>query len=331
MCAAHAGHESTVAFPVLRGAVRVTIAYLAMIVIWSTVALAVKWSIDDVGYAFAAAARFGIAALFIALVVFARREPIPMHRQARITYALSAINFGGFYFLVLGRTTCAVRLDWRDLWQLTVADSADGGGLVRGTFAHSGKTCWPGTWSVGDDCDFWHGLRFRVLLCSRTGVSRCVRRDRRFYACLGKARRRTFAFIADRGNGDFCCDATVFRILGFTDGVWPASGLKLRSILAICYMAIIGTGIVFVLFYYVLKHVAATQIALIGMIAPVISLLLGSMVNDEPFSPRIWTGTGIIVFALLLHEYLPRRIAGRRICRSRTLRWKMFGPSPHIA
>ena len=84
----------------------------------------------------------------------------------------------------------------------------------------------------------------------------------------------------------------------------------MRTTLAICYIAIIGTGFVFILFYYVLNHVSATRIAIIGMIAPVIALLLGNIANNEPFSTRIWSGTGIIVFALLLHEYVPKRSAG---------------------
>ena len=81
---------------------QVSLAYLAMIVIWSTVALAVKWSIDSVGYSFAAAARFSIAAVFIVMVMAVRRERIPLHRQALITYALSATNFAGFIFLFWG-------------------------------------------------------------------------------------------------------------------------------------------------------------------------------------------------------------------------------------
>ena len=310
MCAAHAGHESTVAFPVLRGAVRVTIAYLAMIVIWSTVALAVKWSIDDVGYAFAAAARFGIAALFIALVVFARREPIPMHRQARITYALSAINFAGFIFLFWGAQhvpsgwigvtfgsspllTALMAAAWLGERSLTPVKLVGLGLGVLGMIV-----------IFGTAYDF--GFYFVVGLASVV-VSVAIGAFTLVWVKRVGAHLPSLPIAA---MGIFVVTPLYFAFWWFTDGVWPASGLKLRSILAICYMAIIGTGIVFVLFYYVLKHVAATQIALIGMIAPVISLLLGSMVNDEPFSPRIWTGTGIIVFALLLHEYLPRRIAG---------------------
>ena len=295
------------AFSFLRGVVRVTIAYLTMIVIWSTVALAVKWSIDGVGYAFAAAARFGVAALFIALVIVVRRESIPMHRRARITYGLSAINFASFIFLFWGAQhvpsgwigvtfgsapllTALMAAAWLGERSLTPAKLVGLGLGVLGMLVIFGTA-----YDFG--ANFVYGLA-SVLVSVATGAFTLVW-VKRIGAHLPS--------LPIAAMGIFIVTPLYLAFWWWTDGVWPAAGLNLRTTLAIAYIAIIGTGFVFILFYYVLNHVAATQIALIGMIAPIIALLLGSFANAEPFSPRIWAGTGIIVCALLLHEYVPRR------------------------
>lgn len=86
------------------------------------------------------------------------------------------------------------------------------------------------------------------------------------------------------------------------DGHWPAL-IPARAAAAIVYLGVIGSVIGFMLFYYVLRHLEATRTALITLITPVSSLIIGHLLNREPLSGQVIAGTGLVVSGLLLYEY----------------------------
>ena len=73
------------------------------------------------------------------------------------------------------------------------------------------------------------------------------------------------------------------------------------------YLGVLGTAIGFSIYYFVLKNMSAVSVSLITLITPVMALLLGSYLNDEPLTWRIMLGVSLIIIALLIHEVLPRR------------------------
>jgi drug/metabolite transporter (DMT)-like permease len=77
--------------------------------------------------------------------------------------------------------------------------------------------------------------------------------------------------------------------------------------LAILYLGMIATPIGFALFYYLLIYLSATSVAMITLITPVFSLVLGYFVNQEPLTLKIAIGTGLIVLALAIHAFMERR------------------------
>jgi drug/metabolite transporter (DMT)-like permease len=76
-----------------------------------------------------------------------------------------------------------------------------------------------------------------------------------------------------------------------------------RAIVAIVYLGVIGSVLGFALYYYVLKHVDTTRVALITVITPVIALLLGHLLNGEAIQTEALIGTAAILSGLLLFEY----------------------------
>lgn len=75
---------------------------------------------------------------------------------------------------------------------------------------------------------------------------------------------------------------------------------------AIFYLGIIGTGVGFTLYYYLLKHVTANRIALITLVTPITALSVGSWLNDEPLVPEVWMGASLVCIGLLLYEFTPK-------------------------
>lgn len=59
----------------------------------------------------------------------------------------------------------------------------------------------------------------------------------------------------------------------------------------------------FALYYYVIKHLEASKVSLITLVTPVLALLLGSFLNGEVVSLRLWLGTALILFGLTVHQW----------------------------
>lgn len=76
---------------------------------------------------------------------------------------------------------------------------------------------------------------------------------------------------------------------------------------SILYLGVIATPIGFALYYFVLANMAATNVAMINLMTPVLSLLLGHFVNAEPLTFKVTLGTGLIMLALALHGWMDRR------------------------
>ena len=64
---------------------------------------------------------------------------------------------------------------------------------------------------------------------------------------------------------------------------------------ALLYMAIAGTAITFPLYFWLLEHMEARQVALIGYGTPVVALFLGAFLMGEPMTVRTWVGSAMVV------------------------------------
>ena len=78
-----------------------------------------------------------------------------------------------------------------------------------------------------------------------------------------------------------------------------------RALSSIVYLGIIGSGFGFTLYYFLLKQVSATRVALITLVTPVTGLLVGHWFNSEPLIGQIWLGTACICLGLICYEYKP--------------------------
>ena len=102
---------------------------------------------------------------------------------------------------------------------------------------------------------------------------------------------------------------TLLIAAAFLSIIWIISDNNLpteipdRAGLSILYLAIVGSVIGFLLFYYILKRVEATRTSLITLFTPICALLLGHLSNDEPLNWEIIIGSSFILLSLLLFEF----------------------------
>jgi drug/metabolite transporter (DMT)-like permease len=80
-----------------------------------------------------------------------------------------------------------------------------------------------------------------------------------------------------------------------------------KTLYAILYLGVIATTLGFTWYYYLLKYLPATKVAMLSLVTPLLSLILGYSVNHEPFSLKVALGTGLILTALIFYHWAERR------------------------
>jgi len=68
-----------------------------------------------------------------------------------------------------------------------------------------------------------------------------------------------------------------------------------RALISVLYLAIVGTVIAFVLYYWLIQHMDVTKTLLISLITPVVAVILGMLVLSEQLTWRTLAGGAMII------------------------------------
>lgn len=277
-------------------------AYLGVILIWTTTPLAIKWSGDGPGFLFGVTGRMVIGVAVALAMVYLLRVKLPWNRPARRTYLAAGLGIysvmlcvywsaqfipSGWISVIFGLSPiatgvmAAIWLDEQILKPMKLLGMLLGflgllvvfsSGLELGTNALYGAL----------------GVLASTLFHSASAVW-VKRLNRGLHGMSVTA-------------GGLLVAAPLFLLTWFlTDASWPEV-LSPRALYSILYLALIGSVIGFAMYFYVLKHVEATRVALITLVTPVTALLLGSLLNDESIGWSVWLGTALILSGLLSFE-----------------------------
>jgi len=103
-------------------------------------------------------------------------------------------------------------------------------------------------------------------------------------------------------SGGLALAAPLFLITWLFMGAEIPEEATDRTIGAIGYLALFGSVLGFALYFYVLRHVQATKVALITLITPVMALILGNTLNSEPITVEVAIGATRILSGLALFQ-----------------------------
>jgi drug/metabolite transporter (DMT)-like permease len=73
-----------------------------------------------------------------------------------------------------------------------------------------------------------------------------------------------------------------------------------RAVFSVLYLALLGTIVAFVLYYWLLRYAASNQMSLIAYVTPCIALLLGTLAGGEPLGPSTLAGTALVLCGIAL-------------------------------
>lgn len=81
---------------------------------------------------------------------------------------------------------------------------------------------------------------------------------------------------------------------------WNVTLVSAHSIYALTYLILIGSMIGFGSYIWLLKHAPISLVATYAYVNPVVAVLLGAWILNEPLDPHIWIATAIIVGSVML-------------------------------
>lgn len=277
-------------------------AYLAVILVWSTTPLGVQWSSQGLSPVAGALSRMFLAALLGWAAARMMKIRIPWHRDAIRFYAISNISlFVGLISVYIG----AVHIS-SGMVSLLFGLSPIASAILARLFLSEA----PFTFS-----------KWLAVATGLAGLLVIFSDDMRFtdkgYLGVALVAFGMFCFslagvLIKRESTTLHPVAQTVGSLTLATPLYAISGIFLgleidspqpKAIAAILYLTVFGSFIGFFCYFYVLKHMAASSVALVTMVTPVLAITLGVWLNGETLTTNLMIGAGMICSCLCLFSW----------------------------
>jgi len=282
----------------------VPIAYLAVLLIWSTTPLGIVWSSESINPTMAVLLRMLIALILGMIVIKLRSITLPWHKKALKLYSFSALGiFGGMLFsymaagylssgvlsLVFGLSPVISAILARKILaepqisltkKLSMLLSLLGLALVCSD-------------NLTLENDAIYGLIFvllAVFFFSLSGV-------------LVKSISLAIHPLATTVGALSVATPLFFISWLILDGTLPVEQWQIKSILSTLYLGIFGSLIGFYAYFTVLQKLTASTVTLITLITPVIALTLGASLNGELLNSTLVIGAFLVLLGLSIYHW----------------------------
>jgi drug/metabolite transporter (DMT)-like permease len=283
--------------------VSIPAAYIGVILIWSTTPLAIQWSNEGVGFLFGITSRMTIGMLVGLLIAALFNVRLPRHADACRTYlaaglglffAMTAVYWSsqfipsGWMSVIFGLApiiTGVMATFWLAEQALTAARVT---GIFLGLTGLAIMLL--GSQQLGHEAKYGiAGMLFSVIAYSASAVA--IKRIDAEVPALATT------------IGGLVVAVPLLLLLYLLTGEPLPTFIPPRAAISILYLGLVGSVLGFALYYYVLRHVDATRVALITLITPVAALMLGHYLNGEALQAEAIIGSATILSGLLLFEY----------------------------
>jgi drug/metabolite transporter (DMT)-like permease len=255
------------------------IAWIAVCVIWGTTYLGIRVSLESIPPALMAGFRWSIAGGILTAVVLARGGSLPPRRTwpGLALLGLLMIGFGNGFVVwaeqFVPSGLTAVVIATSPFWM--VASEAMFGGERLGRGALAG------------------------LIVGFAGIVLLVWPDIQ----AGGAHAAQFA-------GGLV--ALQLACAGSFAGEWPRLVFTPRTAAALTYLTLAGSLGAFLAYSYALRHLPVSTVSLYAYINPIIAVVLGALVLNEPFGSRVIVAAGLVLAGLALVRYASAHPSAQR-------------------
>lgn len=277
-------------------------AYITVILIWSTTPLGIKWSGVEVGYEFGVAARMAIGLVALLTIIYVRRLQLPWDRHARQVYMISglsifiAMSFVYWSAQYIPSGWISVIFGLSPLFTSVFATiflkekSFTGGKLLGMSLGLAGLIV-----VFAESATFSGMALLGVMGVTLSAMSQSL-------GAVWLKRLNSNIHAISITAGGLVMALPLFLLNCVASGGLPEH-IPVNTLVAIIYLALMGTTLGFPLYFYLLKNINAERVALIALITPVTALMIGNWLNDEVISTKVWMGTAFILCGLAIYEY----------------------------
>ena len=287
---------------------RLLLAYIGVVLIWTTTPLGIKWSSVGVSYIVGVTARMSIGLACLVLMLLLSRTPLRLDRAALLTYVAVAVQlylsmlltYWGAQFIPSGWVS--VIYGFSPFMTAFLAAA-----FLKERSLGIGKVLSYLIGVAGLAVMFSSAIDLDPLAIEGTLATIAAT----FLYCVSsvwiKRIQASVPAMAQITGGLLVSLPLYVATWYWLDRAqWPSLPPE-QTQWAILYLGVIATPIGFALYYYVLDKLPATNVAMMNLFTPLLSLLLGYFVNQEPLTVKIAAGTGLIMIALALHTWLDRQ------------------------
>lgn len=282
---------------------RILIAYISVVLLWSVTPLAIKWSGEGPGYLFGVTGRMVTGLTVLILYLGLSRTPLPLDRRAVETYLAGALQIFGSMMLTYWSSQ-HLPSGWLSvIFGLTPLMTAP----LAAVLLHE-KSLTPRrilSYLVGLSglaVMFHSALHFSFS--ASLGVLGILLAS--FFQSLSavwikKVQRGLPALV--QVTGSLLVAVPLYLLTFFLAGeTWP-SVLPDRALYSILFLGVVATTLGFALYFYILQRLPAGRVSLITLLTPMLSLYVGDLVNHETVTHSVYLGTALILSALVLYEW----------------------------
>ncbi|NRD74115.1 DMT family transporter [Shewanella sp. VB17] len=296
----------------------VPVAFLAVVLIWSTTPLGIVWSSESVHPTMAVLLRMLIALALGSLILLITRIRLPMSKTALKLYAFSSIGIvGGMllsYFsakylmsgtisLIFGLSPLISGLLAQKILNEPTFGPIRSLSLVV-AFIGLGIVC---SSKISLTSDSWIGLVLiltAMFLFSLSGV------------LIKTVKINIHPIASTVGALMFSTPIFILAWIIF-DGTLPIAQWEIKSIYAIIYLGIFGSLIGFIGYFYILQNLKASTVALVTLITPVFAIMLGASLNGEIITSSLILGAICVLLGLSLYQFGDRCLQRVKLSRQR--------------
>ncbi|NNC99129.1 MAG: DMT family transporter [Gammaproteobacteria bacterium] len=285
----------------------IPLAFACLIAIWSTTPLAIQWSSGNAPIT-SALLRMVLGVIFCALVMWISRVKLPFNRSANSLYLVSGFSIFGSMSLIYWAAQ-SIPSGWiavlfglsplfTGLFSIFVEPESDltvprSLGIILGFFGL--YLVFKAGLSINDETLIGVVLALTAVLISSASAV-------------------LIRHLSHRGNlsgmqittGGLLVAIPLFAVTALL--VDPVTQILYspRAQAAILYLGLLGTGIGFSMYFFLLKNTSASKVSLVTLVTPITALLIGSWINNEPVIANVWWGGICVCLGLLLYQYKPR-------------------------
>jgi len=281
----------------------VLIAYIAVILIWSTTPLAIQLSQQDLPFYTALSLRMWGSAILSMPLLMILRQSLIFTPQALKSYAAGAIGvygamicvYWGAAYVPSGMISVMYGLSpmlsgilaflWLKERELTPARVI---ALILGVMGL--YTVIMGQLTLGGEA--WRGILGTLLsvFCFSLSAVAVKHINAGLHPLV-------------QTSGTLWVSSIGFLLTVPVFGIQIPAEVAIASWIGLGYLISCGSLLGFILYFYILKHLPTARVALITLIAPVLAMLWGNLLKEEVLTFTSFLGCLVLLFALALYQW----------------------------